>query len=46
MRENKIKITTYINFWDNLKTNTSLLKINVAKTELNDKIVEKLCGYL
>jgi Ran GTPase-activating protein (RanGAP) involved in mRNA processing and transport len=46
MRENKIKISTYCNFWDNLKPNSALLKINVSKTELSDKILEHLCGYL
>lgn len=46
MRENKISNSSFCNFWENLKTNTSLLKINVSKTEINDRIVEKLCGCL
>jgi hypothetical protein len=46
MRENKIKWVPYCNFWENIKDNKSLLKISVAKTELNDRVIEKMSIYL
>lgn len=42
MRENKLKWVPYCNFWDNLKSNSSLKKINVSKTDLSDRVLEKL----
>jgi hypothetical protein len=42
MRGNKIKNAPYQNFWNIMKKNTFLKKINCSKTELNDKVVEAL----
>lgn len=46
MRENKLKWVPYSNFWENIKGNTSLQKINVSKTDLSDRVLEKMCQYL
>jgi hypothetical protein len=46
MRENKLKWVPYANFWDNMKNNTSLQKINISKTDLSDRVLEKLSMYL
>lgn len=46
MRENKLKWVPYASFWDNIKGNTSLQKINVSKTDLSDRVLEKMCTYL
>lgn len=46
MRENKLKWVPYSNFWENIKGNTSLQKINVSKTDLSDRVLEKMCSYL
>jgi Ran GTPase-activating protein (RanGAP) involved in mRNA processing and transport len=46
MRENKLKWVPYACFWENIQSNTSLLKINVSKTDLSDRVLEKLCLYL
>lgn len=42
MRENKLKWQNYCGFWENMRGNTSLLKINVSKTDLSDKILDKM----
>ena len=46
MRENKLKWVPYCNFWENLRSNTTLKKINVSKTDLSDRVLEKLCLLL
>lgn len=46
MRENKLKWVPYASFWENMKNNTSLQKINVSKTDLSDRVLEKLSNYL
>lgn len=46
MRENRLKWVPYCNFWDNLKPNVTLRKINVSKTDLTDRVLEKLCVLL
>lgn len=46
LRENKLKWVPYCNFWENLKGNVSLQKINLAKTDLTDRVLEKLSSYL
>lgn len=46
IRENKLKWVPYSNFWDNIKGNSSLQKINVSKTDLSDRVLEKMCQYL
>lgn len=42
MRENKIKWVQYCNFWNLILTNTTLLKMNLQKTDLSDRVVEKM----
>ena len=46
MRENKIKWVQYCNFWNLILTNTTLLKMNLQKTDLSDRVVEKMGKYL
>lgn len=46
MRENKLKWVPYCSFWENLRPNTTLKKINVNKTDLSDRVLEKLCFML
>ncbi len=46
MRENKLKWVPYCSFWENLRPNTTLKKINVSKTDLSDRVLEKLCCLL
>lgn len=46
MRENKLKWVPYAAFWENMRKNTSLQKINVSKTDLSDRVLEKLSIFL
>jgi len=46
MRENRLKWIPYAAFWENIKNNTTLKKINVSKTDLNDRVIEPLCNML
>jgi hypothetical protein len=46
MRENRLKWIPYAAFYESIKTNTSIKKINVSKTELNDRVLEPLCSLL
>jgi len=46
LQDNKIKWVQYCTFWEKLKGNTSLKKINVSKTDLSDRILEKMTPYL
>lgn len=46
LRDNKLKWAPYSAFWDNVRGNTSLQKINVSKTDLTDRVLEKMCLYL
>ena len=46
MRDNKLKWVPYAAFWDNIKGNTSLQKISVSKTDLSDRVLEKMVNYL
>ena len=46
MRENRLKWIPYAAFYESIKTNTTLKKINVSKTELNDRVLEPLCSLL
>ena len=46
LRENKIKWTAYQTFWNNLMPNTTLQKINLYKTDLSDRVVERMAIYL
>ena len=43
---NRIRHGPYCNFWVALSPNTSLKKIIVSKTDLSDKVCEKLAEYL
>ena len=46
MKENKLKQTQYCNFWELMAENRSLRKVNVAKTEVTDKVCTKISAYL
>jgi hypothetical protein len=46
MRENRLKWIPYCQFCDNIKPNITLKKINVSKTDLSDRVLEKLCILL
>ena len=46
LRNNQIKSSAYGRFWQNLAKNKELQKISVEKTNMNDKTVEKLSGYI
>lgn len=46
IRENKLKQTQYCNFWELMKENRSLRNINVAKTDVTDKVCIKISDYL
>jgi hypothetical protein len=46
MQNVRIITNYFITFWENLCSNTSLLKISVAKTEINDSVVPSLTSYL
>jgi hypothetical protein len=46
LKENKLKQTQYCNFWELMAENRSLRKINVAKTEVTDKVCAKISHYL
>ena len=46
MRENKLKWVPYCTFWENLRLNSTLKKINVSKTDLSDRVLEKICLLL
>lgn len=46
MRENRLKWMPYAAFWQSIKANTTLKKINVSKTELNDRVLDPLCSMI
>jgi hypothetical protein len=46
LKENKLKQTQYCNFWELMAENRSLRKVNVAKTEVTDKVCTKISAYL
>ena len=46
MKENKIKWTAYQKFWVSLMPNKVIQKINLHKTDLSDRVVEKMGQYL
>lgn len=46
MRENRLKWVQYCNFWTLLKPNTTLQKLSLQKTDLTDKVIEKMGTYL
>lgn len=46
LKENRLKVSQYSNFWDLMRENKSLRKIDVTKTEVTDKVCIKLAEYL
>ena len=46
IRDNKLKWTNYQNFLGNLLPNRHIQKLNLQKTELTDRVIEKLAIYL
>ena len=46
LRENKLRWNQYQNFWSAIMPNRALLKINLSKTDLNDRVCEYLGKYL
>ena len=46
LKENRIKWIQYQNFWAILMPNNVLQKINLHKTDLNDRVVERMCKYV
>jgi len=46
LNENKIKHASYPKFWEFLMANKSIKKLQVMKTEINDKICESVGLYL
>ena len=46
MKENKIKWTSYQKFWSSLMPNKTIQKLNLNKTDLSDRVIEKMGLYL
>ena len=46
LRDNRIKWVPYQNFWMAIMPNRTILKINLQKTDLSDRVVEKVGKYL
>jgi hypothetical protein len=46
MRGNRIKVSQYCAFWEELTTNRYLKKLNVSKTELSDRVAGALGQFL
>ena len=46
MRENRLKWVNYQNFWNLLMPNKTLKKINLNKTDLTDRVLEKISKYV
>ncbi len=46
IKENKIKQTQYCNFWELMANNRTLRRVNLSKTEVTDKVCQKLSTYL
>ena len=46
LRDNRIKWLPYQNFWTAMLPNRSLQKVNLQRTDLTDRVVEKLAKYL
>ena len=45
LRENKLKWNAYQNFWCAMLPNRTILKINLSKTDMSDRVVEKMALY-
>ena len=46
MKENKIKWTSYQKFWSSMIPNKTIQKLNLNKTDLSDRVIEKMGLYL
>jgi hypothetical protein len=46
LRDNKIKWVPYQNFWTAILPNRSLQKVNLRKTDLSDRVIEKIAKYI
>ena len=46
LKENRIKWIPYQNFWESMLPNRTIQKINLQKTDMSDRVVEKMCEYL
>ena len=46
LRDNKIKWTAYQNFFVNMMPNRTIQKLNLCKTDMQDRVVEKVADYL
>ena len=46
LRENRIKWFQYANFWQALMPNKTLQKLNLQKTDMSDKVIDKMGQYL
>lgn len=46
LKENKLKQPQYCNFWELMSENRSLRRINIAKTDVTDKVCQKISVYL
>ena len=42
MKENKIKWTSYQKFWSSMIPNKTIQKLNLNKTDLSDRVIEKM----
>ena len=46
LKENKLKEPQYCNFWELMSENRSLRRMNIAKTDVTDKVCQKISIYL
>ena len=46
LKENKIKWLPYQNFWTFMLPNKTIQKINLQRTDLSDRVIEKMVDYL
>lgn len=46
IKENKLKQTQYCNFWELMKENKHLRKMNATKTEVTDRVCLKISAYV
>lgn len=46
LKDNKLKQTQYSNFWELMIENKSLRSVDIAKTEVTDKVCAKIAQYL
>ena len=45
MRNNKIKESEHIGFWDGMRENTTLRKLDMYRTGANDDVIDSMDGY-